>query len=171
MTDFNDGTFVPDWRNRDRKFTATRRLRRRLTPDEEQRLWNACPADGSQEHLLLALMLTIGLRPREVRYLPRNAVHSNVLHVRGKDGQQRTIHLNDEAARVLRCYLESHLPTGDDHEPLLHLSDGRPLDIARLSEFVHALGVRAGLDWQLSVHDLRHAALLRAAAALRKFEK
>ncbi len=171
MTDFNDGTSAPGWRDRDRKLTITPRLRRILTADEEQRLWNACSSDVSQEHLLLTLMLTMGLRPREVRFLTRNAVQSNALHVSGKDGQQRTIKLNDEVARELRRYLESHPPTDDDHEPLLHLSDGRPLNMASLSEFVHTLGVRAGLDWQLSVHDLRHAALLRAAAALQKFEK
>lgn len=145
MTDFNDGTFSPDRHGRNHKPTVTHRLRRTLTSDEEQRLWNVCPADGSEEHLLLTLMLTIGLRPHEVRFLTHNAVQSNVLHVPGKDGQQRSIHLNDEVARELRSHLESHPSTGDDHEPLLHLSDGRPLDMANLSEFVHALGVQAGL--------------------------
>jgi integrase len=171
MTNFDDGTHGQERRNHDHRPLIHRRLKRPLTLVEEQQLWDACPADATEDRLLLTLMLTLGLRPREVCALTRMSFRADSLQVVGKDGQQRTIRLESKAAETVGSYLELHPSHGDADGLLLHPPDGRPLDVATLTEFVHKLGVRARLDWRLGVHDLRYAALLRAAATQRKFGK
>ena len=137
-----------------------------LTPTDQQQLWDACLAWYPHERLVLTLLLEMGLRPREVCALTYHDLQPGALTVLGKDGRVRTIPIGDETQLALDRYLAATLPSlrrRQDADAALVA-----LDEADLAEMVRALGRRAGLNRPLSVHDLRHAAILRARAAYRK---
>ena len=134
-----------------------------LTSAEQEQLWNACPFWHFRERLVLALLLEMGLRPREVCALTWQDIQPGALSVLGKGGQKRIVLLGNETKLAMDGFVACYFSRDrDEHESLL------ALDELRLIEHIRVLGKRAGLDRPLSVHDLRRAAILRARAALRK---
>jgi site-specific recombinase XerD len=137
---------------------APLQVRPPLTPTE-QHLWDTCPVQDVQERLVLALLLEMGLRPREVCALTTQALQQGALSVLGKDGCVRKMLIGDATQQALDRYLAAYPPSKDDDGTLVRL------DEASLAEMVQELGTRAGLSRPLSVHHPRYAAILRARAA------
>ncbi len=135
-----------------------------LTPAEQQLVWKASTLLTASERLALALMLERGLRPREICALTYRAIASEVLSVRGKDGQIRRVPLGDATRQALDSYLRAYPPRREGDEALLRL------DVSSLAEMVRVVGRDAGLGRLLSMHDLRQAAIDRARAAHGKEE-
>ena len=142
-----------------------RRVRPALFLAEQQRLYDACLPMWPTERLVLALLLEMGLRLREVCSLTFDYLQPGALSVCGKDGCVRTALLGAETQRALDRYLAGAWPRfrrrEDERAALVNL------DAAQLIDVVRSLGQRAGLEHTLSVHDLRRAAILRARAAYR----
>jgi integrase len=138
------------------------RSRLALTLTEQQRLWDACPVQDVRERLVLALLLEIGLRPREVFALTYQALQPGALSALGKDGRVRTMSIGEATQQALDRYLAAYPPSQQGDGPLVQV------DEAGLAEMVQALGRRVGLGRPLRVHDLRYAAILRTRAAHRK---
>jgi integrase len=134
-------------------------MRPPLTPAEQQLVWKASTTLlAASERLALALMLEMGLRPREVCVLTYQAIAPDALSVRGKEGKIRMVPLGEETRQALGRYLMAYPPSRESDEVLLRL------DVASLPEMVRALGRDVGLGRPLSVHDLRRAAIRRARA-------
>jgi site-specific recombinase XerD len=142
------------------------RLSPPLTPSEQERLWCACSLWYVRERLVLALLLEMGLRPREACSLSFHDIQPGELSVLGKDWHMRTVSLGNETKLALDRYLASAFSRDrrrqDEHAALLGL------DEAGLADQVRALGQRAGLDHPLSVHRLRRTAIHRAWTVHRK---
>jgi len=134
------------------------RSRLALTLTEQQRLCDACPVRDVRERLVLALLLEMGLRPREVLALTYPALQSGALSALGKDGRMRTMSIGKATQQALDRYLAAYPPSQQGDGLLLQV------DEAGLAEMVRALGRRAGLERPLRVHDLRYAAILRIHA-------
>lgn len=135
------------------------RSRLALTLTEQQRLWDACPVQDVRERLVLALLLEMGLRPREVLALTYQALQPGALSARGKDGRVRTTPVGEATQRALDRYLAAYPPSQQGDGLLVQV------DEAGLAKIVRTLGRRAGLGRPLRVHDLRCAAILRIRAA------
>jgi integrase len=135
------------------------RSRLALTLTEQQRLWDACPVQDVRERLVLALLLEMGLRPREVFSLTYQALQPGALSALGKDGRVRTMSIGEATQQALDRYLAAYPPSQQGDGLLVQV------DEAGLAEMVRALGRRVGLGRPLSVHDLRYAAILRRRAA------
>jgi site-specific recombinase XerD len=142
-----------------------RRVRPALTLGEQQRLWDACIVWWPTERLVLALLLEMGLRLREVCSLTFDDLQPGALSVGGKDGHVRMMPLGVETQQALDRYLSGAWPRfrlhRDEQAALVNL------DAAQLVDLVQSLGQRADLEHPLSVHDLRRAAILHARAAYR----
>lgn len=138
------------------------RSRLALTLTEQQRLWHACRVQDVRERLVLALLLEMGFRPREVFALTYQALQPGALSALGKDGRVRTMSIGEATQQALDRYLAAYPPSQQGDGPLVQV------DEAGLAEMVRALGRRVGLGRPLSVHDLRYAAILRTRAAHRK---
>lgn len=167
MTDDNEDEKRREHRRRLHAVRA-RHVRPALALAEQQRLYDACLPVWPTERLVLALLLEMGLRLREVCSLTFDDLQPgqpDALSVCGKDGRMRTALLGAATQQALDRYLAGawlRFRRREDEQAVLV-----NLDAAQLIDLVRSLGQRAGLEHPLSVHDLRRAAILRARAAYR----
>jgi site-specific recombinase XerD len=102
------------------------RLSPPLTPSEQERLWCACSLWYVRERLVLALLLEMGLRPREACSLSFHDIQPGELSVLGKDWHMRTVSLGNETKLALDRYLASAFSRDrrrqDEHAALLLIS-------------------------------------------------
>jgi integrase len=144
---------------------------RRLTPDEERRLFAECRQHSNPMLLwIVKLAIETGMRRSEVAWLRRPQVDLERRVVRlleTKNGEVRTVPLSQEATRVIGEALAHPIRPRDTD--LVFWGDAResktgarkPYDFTEAWEGARR---RAGLD-DLRFHDLRHEAVSRLVEA------
>lgn len=136
-----------------------------LTAAEQCCLWVVAATLDVRGRLALALLLEMALGSHEVCALTYGAIQPDALAVdTKKTGRVRMVPLGAETRYALDSYLAAYPPNGETDRALLNM------DVVSVSGMVRALGQDAGLDRPLIAHDLRHAAIRRARAALGKEE-
>lgn len=133
-----------------------RRVKPALTPEQVERILNACEGNDWQRRRDKALVLTLldtGMRLRECLSLTvQDAAHEHLL-IRGKGGKQRVVFLSAETRLALRKYLLSYprklLPT----DPLWQTERGA-MTKNGAQRIIAAIGRRAGIS-PLGAHAFR----------------
>src|SRR6185312_6874794 len=141
-----------------------------LTPDEVNRLINACPRrgpSGLRNRALIVLLWRSGLRCSEALSLyPKDVDADNgLLNVlRGKGGKRRAVGIDPMALAVLERWLEKRRQLGiSTYAPLFCTiahdelgGPGRPLRSAYVRSMFKRVGRRAGIAKRVHPHGLRH---------------
>lgn len=134
-------------------------LKRALTPEEVEKLLNACSGKdwlNLRDRALILLLLDTGLRIHEAHSLRVADVSQDTLIVKGKGGKQRVVVLSADVRlavqRYLRAYQQQRGVRLQAEEPLWQ-GDRGLLTLEGLKVVVRKAGKRAGLT--LGAHQLR----------------
>jgi integrase len=155
----NEITSVPSRRER-RKPNSEYRTREYLTPDEIKRLIKAAKAGGrysQRDATLILIAYRHGLRAREISDLEWSQVEwgrNASLHVRRVKNGKPSVHpLRGDELRALRELQRN--TTG----PFVFTSErGSAFVPTALNLLIKRIGKRAGFEFPVHVHMLRHAA-------------
>lgn len=157
--DKNGGTDIEKRKVQGRPTNGELRSREHLTPKEAEALIDAAGKSGRYRHrdrTLLLMMYTHGLRPGEATTLCRSQLDldQGLLHVtRLKRGLSSTHPLRGPEIRALRKLLRQ-LP----ESRFVFVSErGAPLTVSALQKIVRRAGEKAGFDFPVHPHQLRHA--------------
>ncbi len=140
--------------------------RNSLSKEQAQTLVEVALEAPANRRAVVALCLGCGLRISEALSLTAENLGSRdghrVLNVLGKGDKVRTVPLSPLAYRLL----EPALRTATADEGLLvRADDGQPVNRKQASKWLETLGRRAGLEFRLVPHALRHSAATIAAKA------
>lgn len=145
-----------------RPLKEPRRIPRALEPDAVGRILDACP--DTRARLAMILMVQEGLRRSEVARLEVGDcdLTNRLLHVTGKGGHQRVLHVTEQTRQAIREHLSVQ---GDVAGPLLcsYQYPQRGLHPDTVSAIVRRAmedaGVKKAPRDGVSPHALRHSAL------------
>lgn len=151
----------------------------KVLTDEELRALLAIPSrrypTGRRNRALLAMMgATTCLRVSEALALKLrdvNLAEGKVNVWRGKGKRDRTAYLSDAQVEALRGWLEVR-PKGA--ATLFCTLAGRPLSTSYVRQMVARLAERAGIEWRVHPHSLRHTGasqMLRGGFTLAEVQK
>jgi len=136
-----------------------------LTPGQLKSLFNAIDRTtclGLRDYAVYALMYLTGLRVGEVFELNMDSIDikNRQLHVIGKGGKRRKLHLSDELFRVISEYLavRKYFYNSDKTKALFVSKKGNRLAIRTMEDNFRKLVSKAGLSLRFNVtcHTLRH---------------
>lgn len=140
--------------------------RNSLSKEQAQRLVEVALEAPANRRAVVALCLGCGLRISEALSLTAENLGSRdghrVVNVLGKGDKVRTVPLSPLAYRLLEPALKA--ATADDGL-LVRTDDGQPVNRKQASKWLETLGRRAGLEFRLVPHALRHSAATIAAKA------
>ena len=117
---------------------------------------------GLRDYAIYALMYLAGLRVGEVFELNMDSIDikNRQLHVIGKGGKRRKLHLSDELFRVISEYLavRKYFYNSDKTKALFVSKKGNRLAIRTMEDNFRKLVSKAGLSLRFNVtcHTLRH---------------
>lgn len=144
-----------------------RRLPRRLVAEDIARLlgvWDTGEAKGVRNRAILELLYASGARISEVASMNVGDVDfaERQIKVLGKGSKERIIPIHDMAARTLEIYLgaprQELASASKTHADTLFLSSrGNPMSAAAIRRMFKESLALAGLDENLTPHDLRHS--------------
>ncbi len=132
----------------------------RLTEKEMSRLLRAATASREPERnrAILLLLFDSGIRAGELVSLQVKNVDfkGRLLHVIGKDKEERVIPLGDITLRALEEYLDRRI---EDHDAPLFLSarTGSSLTVSGLRQMIKRLARAAGIKRSVYPHLIRHS--------------
>ncbi len=134
-------------------------LKRALTPEEVEKLLQACAGKGwlpLRDRALILLLLDTGLRIHEAHALRVGDVAQDVLVVRGKGGKQRIVHLSADVRLSIQRYIKAYQTQRGvclQAESPLWQGDRGALTLHGIKLAVRKAGKRAGIT--LGAHQLR----------------
>ena len=146
-----------------------------LTPGQLKSLFNAIDRTtclGLRDYAVYALMYLTGLRVGEVFELNMDSIDikNRQLHVIGKGGKRRKLHLSDELFRVISEYLavRKYFYNSDKTKALFVSKKGNRLAIRTMEDNFRKLVSKAGLSLRFNVtcHTLRHTGVYPPQAGL-----
>lgn len=115
-------------------------------------------------------MYLTGLRVGEVFELNIDSIKNRQLHVIGKGGKRRKLHLSDELFRVISEYLavRKYFYNSDKTKALFVSKKGNRLAIRTMEDNLRKLVSKAGLSLRFNVtcHTLRHTGVYPPQAGL-----
>ncbi len=134
-----------------------------LTPQEVQRLIDACPptsAAGTRNRALIVLLYRTGLRSQEALDLclkDINFEECSVTVLHGKGDRRRMVGIDPKALEYLARWAalrakKGHPPDG----PLFCTSTGNKVWGGQLRTVLKQLGVKAGIHKRVHAHGFRH---------------
>lgn len=141
-----------------------------LTPEEVQRLLDACPNThaGIRNRSMLAVLYRAGLRINEALSLHLkdfDPIAGSIRVLNGKGGKARTVGMDAEGFTILKAWLDIREQRRiSDRSPIFCLIDGRPLRSSYVRVLLPRLARHAKIAKRVHAHGLRHthAAELRA---------
>ena len=141
-----------------------------LTPEEVQRLLDACPNThaGIRNRSLLAVLYRAGLRINEALSLhlkDLDPIAGSIRVLNGKGGKARTVGMDAEGFTFLQRWLDIREKRGiNDQSPVFCLIDGSLLRSSYIRVLLPRLARTARIAKRVHAHGLRHthAAELRA---------
>jgi len=144
-----------------------------LTVDEIDAMIKAC--DKLQDKLMLAILLTTGLRRNELVTLKLQDFSGEHVIVRGKGGKQRRLILEPKLAELLNDYVEIRNKKYGDANPYLFISKmGDKYSGEAIRQKIQSIGRKAGFSEerisQIHPHTMRHtfaANLLESGADIK----
>jgi site-specific recombinase XerD len=144
-----------------------------LTIDEIDAMIKAC--DKMEDKLILAILLSTGLRRNELVTLKLEDFKGEHIIVSGKGNKQRRLILEPRLAELLGDYIEIRNKKYGDTSPYLFISKmGDKFSGEAIRQKIQSIGKRAGLSAerleQIHVHTMRHtfaANLLESGADIK----
>lgn len=134
---------------------------------------------GLRDRAALELLYASGLRASELCGLTLDAVHMPLGVVRpyGKGAKERVVPMGRQAQEAVQAYLSTGRPAllkGASSEHVFIGNRARPLSRMALYKIIRRYALRAGIDRNISPHQLRHAFathLLQGGADLRAVQE
>jgi integrase len=146
-----------------RELPAIHPHRRRQRIASEEAIRHAIQCDNLSDRAMVMLGAECGLRVSEISHLNRSNRDGEWLHVVGKGGQERTLHLSPELAAILdeieaTTMCCGHYFPGQSRTQSIHPSTAWRHITAVLDSNPHSLRRRAGtVVYRQSGHDIRLA--------------
>lgn len=147
---------------------VAKRTPKTMTDDEVERLL-AAPGGGNspkalRDRALLELLYATGMRVSELVSLKMEDLHlaERTVSVRSEDGsKQRIVPISDKVVEALQAYLERGRPhflkSAGSQSALFLNQRGQQLTRQGMWLIIKEYAVRAGLDYEVTPHMLRHS--------------
>jgi len=134
-----------------------------LTPDEVRMLAAECSTTSSygiRDRALIVLLYRTGVRISEALALCPKDINfeiGSVVVLHGKGNRMRTVGIDPGANPHIEAWLDRRdaldVPTG---APVFCSMKGKPMSAARVSQLLHELAHRAGIEKRVHPHGFRH---------------